>query len=98
MIDGIHRARRAHEVLRSERPTAANLPAKAEVYRGMKEVFDELWAAAGEGVVADPVEVRRVIRLLTADAEYFAGLNDSEGFRDPTEAWSQYELLERAFG
>jgi hypothetical protein len=96
MIDGIRRAQRAHEVLRSERPTAANLPAKAEGYQGMKELFDELWAAAGEA--AHPVEVRRVIRLLTVDAEYFAGLSDSEGFRDPTEAWSQYELLERAFG
>ena len=41
--------------------------------------------------------VRRAIRLLTVDAEYYAGLNDAEGFRDPSEAWGQYELLLRAF-
>jgi len=98
LTDRIRAARQAHEALRAEPPHSANLPAKAKVYQDVKALLDELRAAAtGPGVAGDLVDIRRAIRLLALDAEYHAGLNDSEGFRNPAEAWGQYELLERVF-
>ena len=96
--DQIRAARQAHEVLRSSPPVRANLAEKAELYRTVKAVLDDVWADADRPGAAPAAEVRRAVRLLTVDAEYYAGLNDSEGFRDPAEAWEQYELLERACG
>jgi|SRR5687767_8254645 hypothetical protein len=98
VVDRIRAARRAHEALRAESPSAANLQSKADVYRRIKALFDELWAAADRADVAGgATEMHRAIRLLTIDAEHHAGLSDSEGFRDTAEAWDQYDLLERAF-
>ena len=97
MVDRIRAARRAHEALRAQPPSVANLQSKAEVYRDMTTLFNELWAAADRSDVAEAAEVHRAIRLLTLDAEYHAGLNDSEGVRDVGEARKQYDLLERAF-
>ena len=98
LTDRIRAARQAHEALHAEPPHSANLPAKAKLYRDVKALLDELRAAAdGPGVAGDPADVRRAIQLLAVDAEHHAGLNDSEGFRNPAEAWGQYEALERAF-
>ena len=95
MIDRIRAARRAHQILREESPNAANITSKAAVYREVKDLLDEL-GVLEQGQV-EP-EVGRAIRLLALDAEYYAGLSDTEGFRDSADAWTQYELLERTFG
>ena len=98
VVVDIRAARRAHDSLRSCPPDAANLAHKADLYRVVKPVLDVLWTETDRPDAALPAsEVRRAIRLLTVDAEYYAGLNDAEGFRDPSEAWGQYELLLRAF-
>jgi hypothetical protein len=94
VIDRIREARRAHESLRAQPPSAANVPGKAELFRDVKELLDGLESAPGPSAAE---EVRRAIRLLRIDAEHHAGLNDAEGFRDAAEAWEQYDLLERAF-
>ena len=91
-------AHQSHVTLRSSLPSRTNLAEKADLYRTIKAVLDELWEAAeGPGTSASITDVRRAVRLLTVDAEYYAGLNDSEGTRDPAEAWGQYDLLKRAF-
>jgi hypothetical protein len=95
VITRIKEARRAHEALRFEPARSANLDEKAPLYRRVKAVLDELWSAAGLSGSVDVL--RTAIRRLIVDAEYFAGLTDGEGFRDATEVWDQYELLERAF-
>jgi hypothetical protein len=35
---------------------------------------------------------------LVIDAEYFAGLNDSEAYGDACEVWQQYAYLEKTVG
>jgi len=98
VLDQIRAARQAHEALRSSPPARTNLAEKADLYRGVKVVLDDLWRAADlPGANASVAEIRRAVRLLTIDSEYYAGLNDAEGFRDPAEVWGQYELLQRAF-
>jgi hypothetical protein len=94
----IRTARQAHEELRSSPPARTNLDAKADRYRAVKSVLDQLWEAADRpGAAPLAAEVRRAIRLLTVDAEYYAGMNDAEGFRDAAEASGQYDWLERVF-
>jgi hypothetical protein len=98
LADQIRMARQAHEELRASPPARRSLAEKADRYRAVKAVLDRLWEAADrpEGT-ASAAEVRRAIRRLTVDAEYYAGLNDAEGFRDSAEVSGQYDLLERAF-
>ncbi len=95
LLDQIRAARQAHKELRSSPPARAMLLQKADQYRAVKMVLDQLWEKA-EGLGAPATDVRRAVRRLTADAEYFAGLSDAEGFRDPAELWGEYDLLERA--
>jgi hypothetical protein len=98
MFDRIRAARQAHQELRSSLPARANLAGKADHYRAVKAGLDQLWEAADQpGAAASANDIRRAVRRLTADAEYYAGLSDAEGFRDPAEVWGQYDLLERAF-
>jgi hypothetical protein len=95
IITRIREARRAHESLRAVPARTANLDEKAPLYQRVKAVMDELWSAAPPDRSGNIL--RTAIRRLTVDAEYFAGLTDGEGFRDPAEVWTQYDLLERAF-
>ena len=44
----------------------------------------------------DAQEIRRALTRLTADAEFCAGLSDTEGFRNPSEIWQQYDYIEQA--
>jgi hypothetical protein len=98
LLDDVRMARQAHEALRSSPPSSATLAQKAERYRAVKAVLDKLWEAAERpGAPVPAADVRRSLRRLTVDAEYYAGLSDAEGFRDPAEAIAQYDLLERAF-
>ena len=98
LLDQIRAARQAHEELRASTPTGATLARKADPYRAVKAGLDQLWEAADQpGVEAFADDIRRAVRRLTADAEYYAGLSDAEGFRDPAEVWGEYDLLERAF-
>jgi hypothetical protein len=98
LLDQIRAARQAHQELRSSLPTPATLDEKADRYRAVKAGLDELWqAAAQSGVAASADDIRQTVRRLTADAEYYAGLSDAEGFRDPAEVWGTYDFLERAF-
>jgi hypothetical protein len=95
LLDQIRAARKAHKELQSSPPARATLAQKADQYRAVKMVFDQLWEKA-DGLGAPATDVRRAVRRLTIDAEYFAGLSDAEGFRDPAELWAEYDLLERA--
>ena len=98
VLDQILAAREAHEKLRASPPARATLGPMGEQYRLVKAVLDQLWEAADQpGVEAFADDIRRAVRRLTADAEYYAGLSDAEGFRDPAEVWGEYDLLERAF-
>ena len=98
LLDQIRAARRAHEELRSSPPTRANLPQKGEHYRAVKAVLDQLWEAADRARAVVPADdIRRAVVRLTVDAEYFAGLSDEEGLRDPAEMMAEYDRLERAF-
>jgi hypothetical protein len=97
VVDRIRRARRAHEVLRATPPLAANLPAKADLYREVRVVLDEVRAVA-DGARTRADQIRRAIDLLGVDAAFGAGRNDAEGFRDPADAFRAYDELELAFG
>jgi hypothetical protein len=98
LLDQIRAARQAHKELRSTLPSRATLTRKADCYRAVKAGLDQLWEAADQpGGSYSAEDVRRAIRQLTTDAEYYAGLSDAEGFRDPAEVWGEYDLLERAF-
>jgi hypothetical protein len=98
LLDPIRVARQTHDALRSSLPSRTNLAEKADLYRTVKSVLDDLWKATDRpGTATSATEVRRAVRRLTVDAEYHAGLNNSEGFRDAAEASGQYDLLERAF-
>jgi hypothetical protein len=98
LLNQVQAARQAHQALRSTPPAPANLDEKAGLYRAVQSALDDLWGAADRPGAAGPAaEVRRAIRQLTVDAEYYAGLTDGEGFRDPAEVWGKYEWLERAF-
>ena len=69
-----------------------------EQYRLVKAVLDQLWEAADRpDAMAPTVDIRRAVGRLTTDAEYYAGLSDAEGFRDPAEVMALYDMLERAF-
>jgi hypothetical protein len=95
----IREAKQAHQALRAEPATARNLAEKATIFKPLKALLDELWVAT-QTLPAQDRSVKALhtaIRHLIIDAEYFAGQNDAEGFRDPSEVWAQYALLERAF-
>jgi hypothetical protein len=96
LLDQVRAARQAHEALRSSLPAPGNLDEKAGLYRAVKSALAELWGAA-DRPGAPAAEVRRAVRRLTVDAEYYAGLTDGEGYRDPSEVWGAYDWLERAF-
>jgi hypothetical protein len=98
LLDQIRAARQAHEELRASLSTRATLARKADRYRTVKAGLDQSWEAADQpGVAASADDIRRAVRRLTADAEYYAGLSDAEGFRDPAEVGGEYDLLERSF-
>jgi hypothetical protein len=84
----LHAAERAHRELRAEAPGTDNPAAKAELLR---EILPPLEAAAR----ALP-ELQETTERLRADAEFFAGLSDAEGYRDAHEAWLAYEDLRTA--
>ena len=88
-------ARQSHELLRS-RGAGTSPDEQSSAYRALKNAFDELWVATQQR--PDVKEIHRAIGRLITDAEYFAGLNDAEGFRDPAEVWQQYGYLAQAVG
>ena len=96
LTECIQLTRKAHESLRSR--TAGTRPDEqsSAAYRALKAGLDELWAAAQRH--PDAKEIRNAIGKLTIDAEYFAGLNEGEGFRDAAEVWQRYNYLEETIG
>jgi hypothetical protein len=92
----IQTARKAHVVLRSRAAGTRSDDQSYAAYRTLKTALDELWAAAEQH--RETKQIRKAIGKLTVDAEFFAGLNDGEGFRDATEVWQQYTYLEHAIG
>jgi hypothetical protein len=97
LLEQLRSARRVHEELRLSPPPRATLGPKADHYRTVKAALDQAWEAAERpDTVVPAADVRRAVQRLTADAEFHAGLSDAEGFRDPAEAWAEYDLLERA--
>jgi hypothetical protein len=96
LTECIRVTRNAHELLRSRAPTTRPDEKSSTAYQTVKKGLDKLWEAAQQS--ADNKQICNVIGRLTIDAEYFAGLNDSEGFRDASEVWQQYIYLEKAVG
>ena len=96
VTESIQMARKTHELLRSRVAGTPPDEQSAAAYRALKTALDELWAAAQPH--PDMKQIRGAIGMLTIDAEYFAGLNDGEGFRDAAEAWQQYSYLEHTLG
>ena len=96
LTETIRTAREAHEVLRSR--TAGTRPDEksSAAYRAVKTALEELWTAAQQH--PDSKQVRGAIGRLTVDAEYFAGLNDGEGFREATEVWQRSTFLQQTVG
>jgi hypothetical protein len=96
LTECIQISRNAHELLRSR--TAGSRPDQqgSTAYLTVKKGLDELWAAAQHR--PDSKQIRSAIGRLIIDAEYFAGLNDSEGFRDASDVWQQYGYLEETIG
>lgn len=92
----IRAARATHEQLRAVPPISENLNAKRSLYESLRELFDELWIAMESVPDRSSAELlRSAIRMLTIDAEWFAGIQaDAEGFRDVTDLYAQYDLLE----
>ncbi len=92
--EAIQTARKAHQHLRG-RPAGVPPEQKSNaVYASLKAALDELWTAAERH--RDAKQIRRAVVQLTVDAEFFAGLSDTEGFRDPAEVWQQYSYIEQA--
>ena len=92
----IEMARKAHERLRARTAGIRPDERSSAVYNSLKSALDEIWAAAEQR--PDMKQIRSAIEKLTSDAEFFAGLNDSEGFRDAAEVWQQYAYLKHAVG
>ena len=92
----IHTARNAHELLRSRTPGARPDEPGATAYQAVKTGLNQMWEAAQQR--ADKKQICSAIGRLTIDAEYFAGFNDSEGFRDASEVWQEYSYLEKTLG
>jgi hypothetical protein len=92
LTDCIQATRQAHELLR--RRAAGTRPDEqcSAAYRTVKSGLDELWTAAQQHLAMQ--QLQAAIEKLTVDAQYFAGLSDSEGFRDAAEVWQQYAYLE----
>ena len=88
-------ARVAHERLR--RRVAGLRPDEKSTkdYSIIKTTLDGLWRVAVR--FPDAAQIRQVIDRLRADAEYVAGLTDTEGFRAADEVSQQYSRLEQAF-
>jgi hypothetical protein len=85
----LHAAERAHRELRAEAPGTGNPTAKVELL--LREILPALEAAAR----ALP-DLQETAGRLRADAEFFAGHSDAEGYRDVHEAWLAYEDLRTA--
>jgi hypothetical protein len=96
LTESIQITRNAHGLLRSRTPGTRLDEQSSAAYQKVKKGLDELWAAAQQR--SDKKQICSAIGRLTIDAEYFAGLNDSEGFRDASEVWQLYIHLEKTVG
>ena len=96
LTEYIQITRTAHELLRSRAPGTCLDDRSSTAYQTVKKGLDELWAAAQQR--PDNKQICGAIRRLTIDAEYFAGLNDSQGFRDASDVWQQYGYLQKTVG
>jgi uncharacterized protein (DUF3084 family) len=96
LTECIRVTRNAHELLRSRTLGTRPDEQSSTAYQIVKKGLDKLWAAAQQR--ADNQQICNVIGGLTIDAECFAGLNDSEGFRDASDVWQQYGYLEETIG
>jgi hypothetical protein len=63
-------------------------------YKAFKTAMNRWWVVTPQYPDAQPI--RSCIWKLTIDAEFFAVLNDSEGFCDGIEMWQQYAYLRQA--
>ena len=96
LAECIQTTRKAHELLRSRTPGTRPDEQSSTAYQTVKKGLDELWAAAQQR--PDNKRISSAIGRLVIDAEYFAGLNDSEGYGDASEVWQQYAYLEKTVG
>lgn len=89
----IDTARSAHVTLRLQ--TEGNRPDEnsSVAYKTFKTAVDQLWTETSGHPNSQPI--RTSLSRLTVDAEFFAGLNDSEGFYDAAEVWREYEYLKQ---
>ena len=87
----VETARKAHQSLRSRTPGARPDEQSAAAYKAFKTAVNQLWIVTQQ--YPDAQQIRSSIWKLTIDAEFFAGLNDSEGFRHAAEVWQQYTYL-----
>jgi hypothetical protein len=94
VVESVHAARSAHERLRGRPGGASPDPQSSAAFVSFKAALDQLWSAAERH--RDAQEIRRALTRLTADAEFCAGLSDTEGFRNPSEIWQQYDYIEQA--
>jgi hypothetical protein len=96
LTESIQTTRKSHELLRSR--TAGTRPDEQSsiAYQTVKKGLDELWEAAQKH--PHKKQICSAIGRLIIDAEYFAGLNDSEGYGDASEVWQQYAYLEKTVG
>jgi hypothetical protein len=90
----IEKARKAHVALRSRAGGTCPDEQSSLAYKTFKTAVNQLWAETPQ--LPNARDIRSSLWRLTIDAEFFAGLNDSEGFRDATEVWQQYTYLKQA--
>jgi hypothetical protein len=88
-------ARVAHERLRRRVAGARPDEKSTRDYSIIKTTLDGLWRVAVR--FPDMAQTRQIIDGLRVDAEYVAGLTDTEGFRTADEVSLQYSRLEQAF-
>jgi hypothetical protein len=90
----VETARKAHETLRARVAGTRPDDRSSAAYKTLKSALDRLLAAVQQR--PDVKQIRNAIGKLTTDAEFFAGRNDDEGFRDAADVWQQYDNLKQA--
>jgi hypothetical protein len=88
-------ARVAHERLRRRAVHSSSDEKTTRDYGIIKTTLDGLWRVAAR--FPDTAHIRQIISGLRVDAEYVAGLTDTQGFHATDEVSLQYLRLDQAF-